>query len=195
MKAAASLWTETELKRLLTSYLQLEITITRFVWRPDSKSVFFGFYSCQQFKVSLLILYSDTREKHLGCLINKTVGLQYSFRSLPPGISMSQLSAMMADIWILMGIFLWVPSMCCVLPYHCCCLQKLAEQFVAPIGHVKHSRVKVWSSKPIVPNASYYFFEMSVDMEKKKAASFCSQGPRGHVFAMKKPKGIFFNGA
>lgn len=132
----------------------------------------FGFYSCQQFKVSLLILYSDTREKHLGCLINKTVGLQYSLWSLPPGISMPQLSAIMADIWILMGIFLWVPGICCVLPYHCCCLQELAEQFVASIGHVKHSRVKVWSSHPILANTSYYFFEMSEGMEKKKKAAF-----------------------
>lgn len=72
--------------------------ISRHVWRPASESVF-RFYSCQQFKVSLLILYSDTckkkKKKKLGYLINKTVGPQYSLTCLPPGISMSQFSALM----------------------------------------------------------------------------------------------------
>lgn len=127
--------------------------ISRLVWKPV-----FGFYSGQQFKVSLLILYSDTRKKNHGCLINKTEGPQYSVWCLPPGISMSQLSALMVCRYL---DFDGCISLGSIHSIHSFCVQGFAEHFVPRGNHVKHAKVKVWSSSPIIPNVPYYLFEMS----------------------------------
>lgn len=86
------------------------------------KTGFFNwFYSCQQFKVSPLILYSDMGGVvGVGCLINKTVAplFRYSFCRLPPGIYTSQLSALMGRRYLDFDgcIFFWLQ---CARPLQC----------------------------------------------------------------------------
>lgn len=85
---------------------------SRLTWKTGC---FNWFYSCQQFKVSPLILYSDMGGGGGGCwcLINKTVAplFRYSFCRLPPGIYTSQLSALMGRRYLDFDgcIFFWLP--------------------------------------------------------------------------------------
>lgn len=67
-----------------------------------------------------------------------------------------------------MGVFLWLPCA------RCFGVEELAEQFVPRGSRVKHAKVKVWSSAPIVPNMPYYLFEVS---ECRNSFSFCSEKP------------------
>lgn len=149
------------------------------------KSVIFGDYSRQQFKVSLLILYSDTskkKENTVGAFINKTIGLQYSCDACHQGFPcLSSQSSWCADIW-------WVyffGFLVFVLYYHITgsVFQELAEHFVPPGSHVKHARVKVWSSSPIMPGIPYYLFGMP---ECRQQLSSRSQSSRGHVLTLKR---------
>ncbi len=122
----------------------------------------FGFRSCQQFKVSLLILYSDARKrkKKPGCLINKTAGPQYSLWCLPPGISMSQLPGLMvcryldSDGYISLGslslrctttslfLFSGVGRTFCPVWQSCQTCQCKSLIFLA--HHAKHTLLFIW---------------------------------------------------
>lgn len=68
--------------------------IPRHVWRPAPKKCFWILFLSA---VQGVLTYSLFRylQKKTKKLINKTVGPQYSLTGLPPGISMSQLSALM----------------------------------------------------------------------------------------------------
>ena len=100
--------------------LLLEIRLPGFSGDLPLKCTFLDFIPVSGSRLSFLTLYSDTRgRQHLGFLINKTVGPQYSLWCLPPGISVSQ-PRWRADIWILMGIYFF-RSLVVRLPCHCFC--------------------------------------------------------------------------
>lgn len=140
--------------------------------------------------MSFLILYSDTRGKHPWCLINKTAGLQYFFVMF--ATRDFHTSAMMvyrycnSDGYISLG-----PYICCVQPQHCVFFIGRSWQNI--LFHVvvmsNITRVKAWSSWPIMSSIPYYFFEMS---ECSWWLFFCSQNSRGHIFTLEKAKKDFF---
>lgn len=128
----------------------------------------------------------NKKKNTVGAFINKTIGLQYSCDACHQGFPcLSSQSSWCADIW-------WVyffGFLVFVLYYHITgsVFQELAEHFVPPGSHVKHARVKVWSSSPIMPGIPYYLFGMP---ECRQRLSSRSQSSRGHVLALKK---IVFN--
>lgn len=136
--------------------------ITSHVWRSVSKSAFLDFIPVSSSRCPCsFYIQIVVKKKHLGCLINKTVGPQNSLCCLPTGISKSVLSALMVSRYLDSDIFLWFPRMCCVLLHQCFYFQELAEHFVPSGRHVKHVGVKVCSSWSVMPNLPYYFVEMS----------------------------------
>lgn len=146
---------------------------SRHVWEAATEGLFLDFILVSSSRCPHLfyIQILGREKKNLGCLINKTVGLLLSILCGACHRGFSCLSSQpwwCADIWILMGVFLWLPCA------RCFGVEELAEQFVPRGSRVKHAKVKVWSSAPIVPNMPYYLFEVS---ECRNGFSFCSEKP------------------
>lgn len=89
-----------------------------------------SFLSAVQGILTYSIFRCYRKKEKLGCLINKTVGPQYSLWCLPPGISMFQLSALMVCRYLDFDGFIALGS-----------LFVLAEHFVPCGRHVKHTKV------------------------------------------------------
>lgn len=145
----------------------------RRVWEAATEGLFLDFILVSSSRCPHLfyIQILGRGQKNLGCLINKTVGLLLSILcgACHRGfLCLSSQPRWCADIWILMGVFLWLPCA------RCFGVEELAEQFVPRGTRVKHAKVKVWSSVPIVPNMPYYLFKVS---ECRNSFSFCSEKP------------------
>lgn len=163
------------------------------LWRQEKgyqaspKKCVFRFYSCQQFKVSLLILYSDPWEKkNTSFLINKTVGPQYSCDACHQGFPRLSSAVMLrgyldSDGYISLGSF----YLFCTKSITVFCFSGAGRTFCTVWQSCQTHQQ--WKFDLSNPSCQTYLIICLRCQNLRQQLSARAQSSRGHVLTLKRP--------